>query len=78
MQKRDFNTLEGYIKNVSPEEYLFRGRHGGNKPITRQRASQIIKSAVKAVGLNPNRVSCHTMRKSRALRIYRQTGVLLL
>ncbi|MBR1626935.1 MAG: tyrosine-type recombinase/integrase, partial [Bacteroidales bacterium] len=35
---------------------------------------QIIKEAVKAVGLNPDRISCHTMRKSRALRIYKQTG----
>ncbi len=68
------DILEGYIKNMNPEEYLFKGRQGGNKPITRQRASQIIKSAVKAVGLNPARISCHTMRKSRALRIYRQTG----
>ena len=68
------DILEGYIKNMQPEEYLFKSRQGGNKPITRQRASQIIKEAVKAVGLNPDRISCHTMRKTRALKIYRETG----
>jgi integrase len=68
------DILEGYIKTMQPYEYLFKGRQGGNKPITRQRASQIIKEAVKAVGLNPSRISCHSMRKSRALRIYNQTG----
>ena len=68
------DILEGYIKNMKPDDYLFKGRQGGNKPISRQRASQIIKEAVKAIGLNPDRISCHTMRKSRALRIYQQTG----
>lgn len=68
------DILEGYIKNMQLDDYLFKGRQGGNKPITRQRASQIIKEAVKAVGLNPSRISCHSMRKSRALRIYNQTG----
>lgn len=68
------DILEGYIKNMQPDDYLFSGRQGGNKPISRQRASQIIKEAVSAIGLNPDRISCHTMRKSRALRIYQQTG----
>ena len=68
------DILEGYIKNMKPDDYLFRGRQGGNKPISRQRASQIIKEAVKAIGMNPDRISCHSMRKSRALRIYQQTG----
>ena len=68
------DILEGYIKNMKPDDYLFRSRQGGNKPISRQRASQIIKEAVKSVGLSPERISCHSMRKSRALRIYKQTG----
>ena len=68
------DVLDGYIKNMNAEDYLFKGRQGGNKPITRQRASQIIKEAVQAAGMNPDRISCHSMRKSRALRIYRQTG----
>lgn len=68
------DILEGYIKNMKPDDYLFKGRQGGNKPIYRQRASQIIKEAVSAIGMNPERISCHSMRKSRALRIYKQTG----
>ena len=68
------DVLDGYIKNMNAEDYLFKGRQGGNKPITRQRASQIIKEAVQTAGMNPDRISCHSMRKSRTLRIYRQTG----
>lgn len=66
--------LDGYIKNMQPDDYLFRGRQGGNRPITRQRASQIIKEAVKATGMSPDKISCHSMRKSRAKKIYEQTG----
>lgn len=68
------DILEGYIKNMKPDDYLFRGRQGGNKPISRQRASQIIKEAVKAAGMNPDKISCHTMRKTRAKKIYDKTG----
>lgn len=68
------DILEGYIKNMNPDDYLFRSRQGDNKPISRQRASQIIKDAVSAVGLNPNKISCHTMRKIRALKIYQKTN----
>lgn len=68
------DILEGYIKNMKPDDFLFRSRQWQNKPITRQRASQIIKEAVKSTGMNPDRISCHSMRKSRALKIYQQTG----
>ena len=68
------NILDGYIKNMQSDDYLFKGRQGGNKPITRQRASQIIKEAVKATGMSPDKISCHTMRKTRAKKIYDKTG----
>lgn len=68
------DILDGYIKNMQPDDYLFKSRQGNNKPITRQRASQIIKEAVKATGMSADKISCHSMRKSRAKKIYHQTG----
>lgn len=54
-------------------EYLFRSRKGLNKPITRQRAWQIIKELAKEVGVNYT-VGPHSMRKYFARQFYEQTG----
>lgn len=70
--------VENYINrnNLVEGEYLFKSRKGKNKPITRQRAWQIIKSLANEVGVSYI-VGCHSLRKYFARQYYEQTGDLI-
>lgn len=54
--------LNEYCKGKEPYEYLFTSREGFNKPITRQRAYQILRETFEMFGLE--NVGCHTLRKT--------------
>ena len=54
-------------------EYLFKSKIGVNKPITRQRARQIIKEIASVQKINYP-VGCHSLRKCFARQFYEQTG----
>ena len=70
--------LEDYINrnNLVDGEYLFKSRNGTNKPITRQRAWQIIKQLANQVKISYV-VGCHSLRKHFAREYYEQTGDLI-
>ena len=70
--------IEEYInRNELVEgEYLFKSRKGTNKPITRQRAWQIIKELAEQVKISYV-VGCHSLRKYFARQYYEQTGDLI-
>ena len=70
--------IEEYINKFGlvEGEYLFKSRKGVNKPITRQRAWQIIKSLADEVKINYP-VGCHSLRKYFARTYYEQTGDLI-
>lgn len=70
--------LENYINrnNLVDGEYLFKSRKGTNKPITRQRAWQIIKQLANQVKISYV-VGCHSLRKHFAREYYEQTGDLI-
>lgn len=55
--------MNEYIKNLPDEEYIFKSRQGGNKPITRVQAYRIINNAVKKSGV-ADQVGTHTLRKT--------------
>lgn len=55
--------LDEYIKNLPDEEYIFKSRQGGNKPITRVQAYRIINNAVKKSGI-ADQIGTHTLRKT--------------
>lgn len=57
-------------------EYLFKSRKGVNKPITRQRAWQIIKQLSDEVKV-AYPVGCHSLRKHFARQFYEKTGDLI-
>ena len=70
--------IEEYINKFElvEGEYLFKSRKGVNKPITRQRAWQIIKQLANEVKINYV-VGCHSLRKYFARTYYEQTGDLI-
>ncbi len=59
--------------NLIDGEYLFRSRKGINKPITRQRAWQVIKELADEVKVTYP-VGCHSLRKYFARQYYEKTG----
>lgn len=67
--------IENYIKrnNLIDGEYLFKSRKGVNKPISRQRAWQVIKDLADQVKVNYP-VGCHSLRKYFGRQYYERTG----
>ena len=70
-----YKDIQNYIERngLIEGEYLFRSRKGLNKPITRQRAWQIIKELANEVKVTYC-VGCHSLRKYFARQYYEQTG----
>lgn len=70
-----YKDIQDYINRneLIDGEYLFKSRKGINKPITRQRAWQIIKELSKEVKVTYP-VGCHSLRKYFARQYYEQTG----
>ena len=62
--------IQEYIQNKDENEYLFKSRIGLNKPITRQRAYQILKSACSKQ--NIYNVGTHTLRKTFGYHMYKK------
>lgn len=70
--------IEKYINDMElvEGEYLFQSRKGINKPITRQRAWQVIKELADQVRINYV-VGTHSLRKYFARSYYEETGDLI-
>lgn len=64
--------IDSYIneRNLRPEDYLFKSRQGGQRPITRSQAFRILRSA--AVELGIENVGTHTLRKTFGYWNYKQ------
>lgn len=70
--------MNEYIKNLPDDEYIFKSRQGGNKPITRVQAYRIINNAVRKSGV-ADQVGTHTLRKTfgyHHYQIYKDIAVL--
>ena len=73
-QRRIAKLLNGRM----PDEYVFQSRQKDPvthdfRPITRQRAYQIINHIARKAGIR-ERIGCHTLRKTFGYRYYKQTG----
>lgn len=70
-----YKDIQNYINrnNLIEGEYLFRSRQGINKPLTRQRAWQIIKDLANEVKVSYP-VGCHSLRKYFGRKYYEETG----
>lgn len=57
-----------------PDSFLFPSRNGFNQPITNKHAWRILKQAARTAGLNADRISTHSLRKTFAAEIYDASG----
>lgn len=65
------DLIEEYTQGMNQEDYLFPSRKGGNKPITRVRAYQILHAAAQKADLEE--IGTHTLRKTFGYHFYQQT-----
>ncbi|WP_051330974.1 tyrosine-type recombinase/integrase [Aneurinibacillus terranovensis] len=67
-------AINAYLHEYTPEldDYVFISRQGDEKPITRQRAVQILKQALDACGLSYINFGSHGMRKTFSYHLYKR------
>lgn len=56
------------------EEYLFKSREGGNRPLHRSQAHRILVDACEECGIDTARVSTHSLRKTFVRAVYDASG----
>ena len=72
-------AIERYLANYpggspGPDSFLFPSRKGYNRPISHRHAWRVMKEAAASAGINADRVSTHSLRKSFARDIYEASG----
>jgi integrase len=69
------SAVEAWIAkaNLKPEEYLFQSRLHDSPHISTRQYARIVHHWVSAIGLDPSAYGTHTMRRTKATLIYRQT-----
>lgn len=64
-------AFKEYTEGMAADEYLFSGREGDHRPISRARAYQILRQAANRNGLK--NIGTHTLRKTFGYHFYQQT-----
>jgi integrase len=64
--------INDYTKDKDPEAYLILGHSTANKPVSREQAYRVLRSAGHKIGLNS--IGAQTMRKTFAWNYYKETG----
>ena len=60
-------------KSRAQSEYLFPSRNGPQRHISTRQYARIVKGWVALIGLNPNSYGTHSMRRTKATLIYKET-----
>ena len=64
--------INEYTNGKDPEAYLILGHSSSNKPVSREQAYRVLRSAGHKIGLNS--IGAQTMRKTYAWNYYKETG----
>lgn len=74
LNERAREAIRDYIGSLDrvplPDEYLFRSREGGNRPLDRSQAFRILRRLCLDCGLDPTRVATHSLRKTFVRSVY--------
>lgn len=65
-------ALRETLDESTPEEFIFKSRQGGNRPISRSQAWRILSEAARDAGIR-DRIGTHTMRKTFGYHYYQKT-----
>jgi integrase len=69
-------SVDDYLKTTSkrPGEFLFTGRRGPGLSMTTRQYARLVSKWIGSVGLDPRLFGTHSLRRTKATRIYRRTG----
>ena len=57
-----------------PGQYLFAGRGDGSRALTTRQYARLVRDWVASIGLDPSKFGTHSLRRTKAVLIYRRTG----
>lgn len=69
---RDYIASLDHVPQAN--EYLFRSREGGNRPLHRSQAHRILVQACEECGIDTTRISTHSLRKTFVRAVYDASG----
>jgi integrase len=69
---RDYLASLDYLP--APDEFLFRSREGGNRPVHRSQAHRVLEKLCEKCGVCGTRVSTHSLRKTFVRSVYDASG----
>jgi len=69
-------AIDGYLRLTGrkPSEVLFAGRKDGTRGLTTRQYARLVQEWVAGIGLDPAKFGTHSLRRTKAVLIYRRTG----
>jgi integrase len=69
-------AVDNYLRaaNKKPGEFLFTGRRGVGQCMTTRQYARLVSEWIASIGLDPNLLGTHSLRRTKATLIYRRTG----
>lgn len=73
--KRTRKSIAAWMRvaELNSSAYLFRSRNNSNQHISTRQYARLVKNWIRAVGLDPCEYGTHSLRRTKATLIYRQT-----
>jgi len=69
-------AVDDYLKATrkAPGDFLFTGRRGNNSSLTTRQYARLLSKWITGIGLDSSLYGTHSLRRTKATLIYRQTG----
>ena len=69
-------AIDTYLRSSGrePGQYLFAGRGDGSRALTTRQYARLVQNWVASIGLDPSKFGTHSLRRTKAVLIYRRTG----
>ena len=69
-------AIDEYLRLTvrKPGPFLFAGRGGDTRGLTTRQYARLVQDWVASIGLDPNKFGTHSLRRTKAVLIYRRTG----
>jgi integrase len=70
------SALDDYLRltNRKPGQLLFAGRDDSARGLTTRQYARLVREWVASIGLDPSKFGTHSLRRTKAVVIYRRTG----
>jgi integrase len=69
-------AIDDYLRltDRKPDQILFAGRGDGTRGLTTRQYARLVQEWVASIGLDPAKFGTHSLRRTKAVLIYRRTG----